>query len=132
MCCSTLKVPGDFKDFKYLSILFSSLTVKFSKTFCSISFFEFRLLTKKWFHIFNTDIFIKNNYWIPFIWLYFKGNLRKRVHGNMQQIYRRTLVPKSEYSPINLLHIFRAPFHKNSVVPQFVIIALICGTSPNS
>ena len=31
--CSTLRAPDDFKDFEYLSIHFSWLTVKFSKPF---------------------------------------------------------------------------------------------------
>ena len=38
--------------------------------------------------------------------------LIKRCFENMQQIYRRTNVPKC--SPVNLLHIFRTAFRKNT------------------
>ena len=47
-----------------------------------------------------------------------RGVLRKRCSENMQQIYRRTSMPKCEItlrhgcSPVNLLHIFRTPFLK--------------------
>ena len=57
--------------------------------------------------------------------------LRKKCSENKQQIYRRTLVPKcdfnkvalqcyieitlrNEHCPVNLLHIFRTPFYKNT------------------
>ena len=47
-----------------------------------------------------------------------RGVLRKRCFGNMQQIYRRTHMPKITlwhwYSPVNLRHIFRTPFPKNT------------------
>ena len=54
-----------------------------------------------------------------------RGVLRKRCSENMQQIYRRTLIPKllcnfieialrHGGSPVNLLHIFRAPFSRNT------------------
>ena len=33
LCCSTLRDPDDFKDFKYSLIRFSWFTVKFSKPF---------------------------------------------------------------------------------------------------
>ena len=60
------------------------------------------------------------------------GVLRKRCSENMQQIYRRTLIPKSDfnkfakqlywieitfrhgYSPVRFLHVFRTPFLKNT------------------
>ena len=51
------------------------------------------------------------------------GVLRKRSSENMQQIYRRTPMPKCDFnkvalrhghSPVNLLHIFRTPFLKNT------------------
>ena len=60
----------------------------------------------------------------------FRGVLRKRCSENMQQIYRRIPVQKCDFnkvannfieiklwhgcSPINLLHIFRTPFPKNT------------------
>ena len=49
--------------------------------------------------------------------------LRKRCSEITQQIYRRTPMPKSNFieivlrhgcSPVNLLHIFRTPFYKNT------------------
>ena len=56
-----------------------------------------------------------------------RGVLRKRCSENMQQIYRRTPMPMCDFdcnfieialwygcSPVNLLHIFRIPFPKNS------------------
>ena len=52
-----------------------------------------------------------------------RGVLKKRCSEDMQQIYRRTPVPKCNFnkvakqgcSPVNLLHIFRTPFpRKNS------------------
>ena len=54
-----------------------------------------------------------------------RGVLTKRCSENMQQIYRRTLTPKCNFnkvskqlwrgcSPVNLLHIFRAPFPINT------------------
>ena len=56
-----------------------------------------------------------------------RGVLRKRCSENMQQIYRRTPMPKCDLlcnfieialrhgcSPVNLLHIFRPPFSKNT------------------
>ena len=60
------------------------------------------------------------------------GVLSKRCSENMQQIYRRTPMPKCGFnkvakqsnfiemalrygcSPVNLLHIFRTPFNKNT------------------
>ena len=58
------------------------------------------------------------------------GVYRKRYSENMQQIYRRTVMPKYDFnkvasnfieialrhvcSPVNLLHIFRTPFPKNA------------------
>ena len=60
----------------------------------------------------------------------FRGVLRKMCSENMQQIYRRKSVPKSDFnkvameffeitlqhkcSPVSLLYIFRAPFPKNT------------------
>ena len=56
----------------------------------------------------------------------FRAVLEKRCSENMQKIYRRTPMPKRDYSnfieialrhgcsPVNLLHIFRIPFHKNT------------------
>ena len=53
------------------------------------------------------------------------GVLRKRCAENMQQIYRRTPMPKCDFykvaeitlrhgcSPVNLLHIFRTLFPRN-------------------
>ena len=51
-----------------------------------------------------------------------RGVFRKRCSENMQQIYRRTPMPKCDFnkvakhgcSPVNLLHIFRAPFAKST------------------
>ena len=51
-----------------------------------------------------------------------KGALRKKCSKNMQQIYRRTPMLKCDfalrhgYSPVNLLHIFRTSFYKNTSV----------------
>ena len=56
---------------------------------------------------------------------FFRGGLQKGCSENMQQIYRRTPMPKCDFnkvakqlrhecSPVNLLHIFRTPFLKNS------------------
>ena len=55
------------------------------------------------------------------------GVLRKRCSENMQQIYRKTPMPKFHFnsnfiemklvygcSPVNLLHIFKTPFAKNT------------------
>ena len=64
-----------------------------------------------------------------------RGVLRKRCSENMQQIYRRTPMPKCDCnfikialrhgcSPINLLHVFRTPFPSN-----FIEIALRHGCS---
>ena len=60
----------------------------------------------------------------------FRGVLRKRCSGNMQQIYGRTPMPKCDFkkvvlqlywnctghrsSHVNLLHILRTPFSKNT------------------
>ena len=60
----------------------------------------------------------------------FIGILTKRCSENMQQIYRRTLMPKCDFnkipkqlywnctstrcSPASLVHIFRTPFTKNT------------------
>ena len=51
-----------------------------------------------------------------------RGVLRKKCFENMQQIYRRTPIPMCLFeimlrywrSPVNLLHIFRTPFTKNT------------------
>ena len=56
-----------------------------------------------------------------------RGVPRKRCSENMQQIYRRTPMPKCDLqsnfieialrhgcSPVNLLHIFRSPFPENT------------------
>ena len=54
-----------------------------------------------------------------------RGVLRKISPENMHQIYRKTPIPKFTHahpwqtprygcSPVNLLHIFRAPFYKNT------------------
>ena len=59
-----------------------------------------------------------------------RGVLRKRCSGNLQQIYWRTPMSKCDfnkvasnfieiilrhrYSPVDLLHIFRTPFPKNT------------------
>ena len=55
-----------------------------------------------------------------------RGVLRKSCSENMQQIYRRTPMPKCDFnkvalhtlrhgcSPVNLLHIFRTPFSENT------------------
>ena len=57
----------------------------------------------------------------------FRGVLKKRCTENMQQFYRRTLMPKCDFnkaafeiglwhgcSPVNFLNIFRAHFSKNT------------------
>ena len=54
-----------------------------------------------------------------------RGVPRKSCSENMQQIYRRTPMPKCDFnkvvlqlrhgcSPVNLFHIFRTPFSKNT------------------
>ena len=51
-----------------------------------------------------------------------RGVLKKRCSENMQPIYRRTPMPKYDFnnhishgcSPVNLPHIFRTPFPKNT------------------
>ena len=49
-----------------------------------------------------------------------RGVPKERCSENMQQIYSRTPMPKWEItlrngcSPVNLLHIFRIPFTKNT------------------
>ena len=56
-----------------------------------------------------------------------RGVLRKSCFENLQQIYRRTTMPKCDFncnfieitlqhgcSPVNLQHIFRTPFTKNT------------------
>ena len=48
-----------------------------------------------------------------------RGILRERYAENMWQIYKKTTMLECEValphgcSPVNLLHIFRTPFHKN-------------------
>ena len=50
---------------------------------------------------------------------------------NMQQIYKRTPMPKCdvnkvpEFSPANLLHIFRAPFYKNTYGGMLLDTAIV-------
>ena len=55
----------------------------------------------------------------------YRGVLRKRCSENMQQMYRRTPMPKCDFnkvaqnprhecSPVNLLYIFRTPFSKTT------------------
>ena len=53
-----------------------------------------------------------------------RGVLREKYSENMRQIYRRTPMPKCDFdieitlrhgcSPVNLLHIIRTPFLKNT------------------
>ena len=68
----------------------------------------------------------------------YRAVLRKRCFENMQQIYRRTPKPKCDFnkvacnfieitlrlgcSPVNLLHIFRTPFPKNT--PRWLLLKL--------
>ena len=84
----------------------------------------------------NTQNFVKGywfarNYWEA-QWLgkvkaVAGGVLKKRCSGDMQQIYRKAPMPKCdlqsnfteialrhEFSPVNLLHIFRTPFPRNT------------------
>ena len=56
-----------------------------------------------------------------------RGVLKKRCSGNMQQIYRRTpcwIALRHGCSPVNLPHIFRIPFLKNTSGRLLVFIAL--------
>ena len=46
LCCSTLRAPDDFKNFKYLLIRFSWFTVKFSKPFLVSTFSNLALLVR--------------------------------------------------------------------------------------
>ena len=73
-----------------------------------------------------------------------RGFLRKEYSENMHQIYRRTPMPKCDFnkvacnfieialrhgcSPVNLLHIFRTPFYKNSYEGLLLILVwqLLC------
>ena len=75
-------------------------------------------------------------------YLYFQNQpsrsvLRKRCSKNMHQIYRRTTMPKCDFSkvtieitlwhgcsPINLMHIFRTPFFKNTTGRLLLYFAL--------
>ena len=50
----------------------------------------------------------------------FRGVFRKRYSENMQQIYRRTPMPKSDFNKV-ALHIFRVPFPKNTLNGCFYI-----------
>ena len=69
------------------------------------------------------------------------GVPKKRRSENMQQIYRRTAMPKCDFnkvaieitlrhgcSPVNLLHLFRTPFPKNTsewlllVIPTYEVL----------
>ena len=43
-----------------------------------------------------------------------RGVLRKRCSENMQQIYRRAPMPKCDINKVDLQHIFRTPFPKNT------------------
>ena len=68
--------------------------------------------------------------WIPVQKQSSGGVLRKRCSENMRQTYRRTPMPKCDFnkvakqlieiavrhgcSPVNLLHIFRTPYPKNT------------------
>ena len=58
---------------------------------------------------------------------------QEKLSGNMQQIYRRTIMPKCNLlcnfieitlrhscSPVNLLHIFKTPFPKNTYEGLFL------------
>ena len=78
----------------------------------------------------------------PFLWLLqnklSRGVLRKRCSENMQQIYRRTPMPKCDLnsfnfteitfqhgcSPVNLLHIFRTSFTLKT--PEWLLLLLLC------
>ena len=52
-----------------------------------------------------------------------RGVLKKRCSENMRQIYRRTSMP--ECSPVNLLHIFRTPFPRNT--SEWLFLNVACG-----
>ena len=67
-----------------------------------------------------------------------RGVLRKRCSENMQQIYRRTPVPKYDLlcnfieialrhgcSPVNFLHIFRTPFPKKTSERLLLFIRIL-------
>ena len=62
------------------------------------------------------------------------GVLKKRCSENIQQIYRRTPMPKCHHaharlrdgcSPVNLLHIFRIPFLRTPLVGCFCMFSII-------
>ena len=46
LCCSTLRAPDDFRDFKYSLIRFSWFTVKFSKPYLVSTFSNLGLLLR--------------------------------------------------------------------------------------
>ena len=62
-----------------------------------------------------------------------RGVPRKSCFENMQQIYRRTPMPKCDFnkvarhgsSPVNLLHIFRKPFPRNT--PGWLLLQYVSG-----
>ena len=70
----------------------------------------------------------------------FKGVFGKRCSENVQQIYRRTPMPKGDFcnfieialwhgfSPVNQLHIFRTPFFNNTS-GQLLLEWLLCAVS---
>ena len=73
-----------------------------------------------------------------------RGVLKKRCPGNMQQIYRRTPMPKCDFnkvasnfieitlchgcSAVNLLHIFRTPLTKN--ISEWLFLRFHCRMIP--
>ena len=69
-----------------------------------------------------------------------RGVSWKKCSENMQQIYRRTPMPKCDFSkvieialrhgcsPVNLLHIFGAPFPKNTLGRLFLYVLYIFDT----
>ena len=44
----------------------------------------------------------------------FRRVLKKKCSKTRQQIYRRTTMPKCNFSLVNLLHIIKTPFHTNT------------------
>ena len=111
-----------------------------SKNLCS---FRFKLINKIGLKNFRNMIFIFEIIFEPVQKQAHRGVPRKRCSENMQQIYRRTPMPKCDStkvaieirlrhgcSPVNLLHIFGIPFLKNTSGRLRRLILVMLGKFP--